>query len=135
MSLTIEQIRYNNARLLVNQAGNQSQFAERMEQSRQQVSHYAGKTPIKNIGSALARRIEVTFQRQIGWMDKQNSTEGNTSPPALRPTVQAMPKVPSALAKQVDQLVEDFLVAAPAERSAILARAARAAERAAAASS
>jgi hypothetical protein len=127
MPLTIEQIRHLNARLLVDEAGSQSKFAERMEQSRQQVSHYASRTPIKNIGSALARRIEVTFQRPIGWMDRPNG------PPLYRPVPQApqpRTKIPAALAKQIERLVEDFLVAAPVERAAIVARAARAARRA-----
>jgi len=132
MARTIEEIRYGNVRLLVDEAGSQSRFAERMEQRRSQVSHYAGKVPIKNIGSAMARRIEITFNRPVGWMDRSNSggTASSWGAPKMGSQSQTLPKVPSALAKQVEHLVEDFLVAAPAERAAILARAARAAKRA-----
>lgn len=84
---TIEDVRRENARLLAREAGGQSRFASRMDMSRQQANHLIGKTPVKNIGSELARKIESAFGRPIGWMDEHHPGSVNTGASVTIPSM------------------------------------------------
>lgn len=75
---TIEEIRYENFLILVEEAGNVARFAERMKKSYGQFSQIKNKSPEsktgkpKEIGSKQAREMEVVFGREIGWMDHES---------------------------------------------------------------
>lgn len=111
-TLTIEEIRLENARSLVmSECGNvQARFGARLGLSRQLVNNYMGKTPTKNIGSELARRIESEFGRPIGWMDERHT--GRTAQMAgddvligrLRSASPLSAVIPALLGSTVNQL-------------------------------
>lgn len=111
-TLTIEEIRLENARSLVTSGcGNvQSRFGARLGLSRQLVNNYLGKTPTKNIGSELSRRIESEFGRPIGWMDERHT--GRSAPSAgddvligrLRSSASLSEAIPSLLGSTINQL-------------------------------
>lgn len=73
-SMTIENIRLANMRMLAAEVGGQSRFGERVGMSRQLVSNYIGKTPVKHIGSDLARKVERIFDKPHGWLDREHGS-------------------------------------------------------------
>lgn len=78
-------IRYKNTRLLVDQVGGVSSFADKIGKGQSQTSQFAGTNPIKGIGNKVAREIELAFDKPHGWLDlphdDQNETDGNVSEP------------------------------------------------------
>lgn len=62
-------IRYNNTRILVDQVGGVSNFANKINKGQSQTSQFAGTTPIKGIGNKVAREIEDAFEKPHGWLD------------------------------------------------------------------
>lgn len=68
--MDIKQIRYENARRLVDKAGGISAFGERIGKSQAQTSSFAGKSPSKGIGDKIARQIEEAFEMPRGWLDR-----------------------------------------------------------------
>ncbi|MEQ1324896.1 LexA family protein [Acinetobacter soli] len=62
-------IRYKNTRLLVDQVGGVSSFAEKIGKGQSQASQFAGTNPIKGIGNKVAREIEIAFDKPHGWLD------------------------------------------------------------------
>lgn len=62
-------IRYQNTRLLVEQVGGVSNFADKIGKGQSQTSQFAGSTPIKGIGNKVAREIEKAFDKPHGWLD------------------------------------------------------------------
>lgn len=62
-------IRYRNTRLLVDQVGGVSSFAEKIGKGQSQTSQFAGTNPIKGIGNKVAREIEEAFGKPHGWLD------------------------------------------------------------------
>ncbi|WP_224963855.1 LexA family protein [Acinetobacter guillouiae] len=70
-------IRYRNTRLLVDQVGGVSNFADKIGKGQSQTSQFAGTNPIKGIGNKVAREIELAFDKPHGWLDLPN---GNTVP-------------------------------------------------------
>lgn len=62
-------IRYQNTRLLVDQVGGVSSFAEKIGKGQSQTSQFAGTNPIKGIGNKVAREIEDAFGKPHGWLD------------------------------------------------------------------
>ncbi|NNP75509.1 hypothetical protein A7P54_03630 [Acinetobacter sp. Ac_3412] len=62
-------IRYNNTRILVDQVGGVSNFANKINKGQSQTSQFAGTTPIKGIGNKVAREIEDAFGKPHGWLD------------------------------------------------------------------
>lgn len=67
--MTREDIRRENARVLAEQIGGLAAFARATEMTNSQVSQLIGKRPIKNIGPAIAPRIEDAFGKERGWLD------------------------------------------------------------------
>jgi hypothetical protein len=63
------EIRLENARTLVAEAGGTAAFARRMDMSISQAGQVVGKAPRRNIGAALSRKMEEVFRRPKGWMD------------------------------------------------------------------
>ena len=78
-------IRYTNTRLLVDQVGGVSNFADKIGKGQSQTSQFAGTNPIKGIGNKVAREIELAFDKPHGWLDlpNENTTklESNISNP------------------------------------------------------
>lgn len=78
-------IRYKNTRLLVDQVGGVSSFADKIGKGQSQTSQFAGTNPIKGIGNKVAREIELAFDKPHGWLDlphdDQNETDRNVSEP------------------------------------------------------
>lgn len=68
-------IRYRNTRLLVDQAGGVSNFAEKIGKGQSQASQFAGTNPIKGIGNKVAREIEEAFGKSHGWLDIPHEEE------------------------------------------------------------
>lgn len=68
-AMTNAEIRRENARWLAKQCGGQTRFAELLDMEGPQVSHIIGRTPKKNIGNQIARRIEQAFSKEPGWLD------------------------------------------------------------------
>lgn len=62
-------IRYKNTRILVDQVGGVSNFANKINKGQSQTSQFAGTTPIKGIGNKVAREIEEAFGKPHGWLD------------------------------------------------------------------
>lgn len=62
-------IRYKNTRLLVEQVGGVSNFADKIGKGQSQTSQFAGTNPIKGIGNKVAREIEEVFNKPHGWLD------------------------------------------------------------------
>ena len=59
--MTREDQRRENARVLAAHVGGLAEFGRKMGMENSQVSQIIGKTPSKNIGNNIARRIEVAF--------------------------------------------------------------------------
>lgn len=79
-------IRYKNTRLLVDQVGGVSSFADKIGKGQSQASQFAGTNPIKGIGNKVAREIEIAFNKPHGWLDLPHeqeitSTDVNISDP------------------------------------------------------
>lgn len=74
---TIEEIRYENFLILVEEAGSVALFAKKMEKGYGVFSQIKNKSlesktgNPKGIGSKQAREIEIAFKRDIGWMDHE----------------------------------------------------------------
>ncbi|MDO8039464.1 S24 family peptidase [Janthinobacterium sp. SUN137] len=68
-AMTREEIRRENARSLADLAGGQVEFGRALNMVPSQVSQIIGKTPIKNIGNSIAKRIEQAFEKPAGWLD------------------------------------------------------------------
>lgn len=71
-------IRYNNTRILVEQAGGVSNFANKINKGQSQTSQFAGTTPIKGIGNKVAREIEDAFGKPHGWLDVLHQENSNS---------------------------------------------------------
>ena len=64
-------IRWRNFRDLIGpKKGAITSAAERLGKTQGQVSHFGGKTPIKNIGDDIAAEIELAWGKPLGWLDQ-----------------------------------------------------------------
>ncbi|WP_151808969.1 hypothetical protein [Acinetobacter soli] len=70
-------IRYQNTRLLVEQVGGVSNFANKINKGQSQTSQFAGTTPIKGIGNKVAREIEDAFGKPHGWLDVSHQEDSS----------------------------------------------------------
>lgn len=88
---TVEETRLLNARRLAEEnPGGITGMARRLQKSQSQWQNTIGKTPIKNIGSDVAREIEKEYSKPAGWMDmpwdmlsetqQRLTKEGSTEP-------------------------------------------------------
>jgi len=73
MTRTSSSIRLANFRDLIKKAGGPAEAARKLDMDDSQLSQIAGKNPTRNIGTALARRIEQVFRRPEGWLDVPHS--------------------------------------------------------------
>src|ERR1700687_1247419 len=73
MATTSSSIRLANFRNLIKRAGGAGDAARKLDMDDSQLSQIAGKNPVRNIGTSLARRIEKAFKRPEGWLDVPHS--------------------------------------------------------------
>lgn len=73
--MDIREIRYKNARSLINEEGGLTEFGKKIGKAQSQVSSFAGSNPSKGIGNQIARQIEKAFNKPSGWMDKSHSED------------------------------------------------------------
>jgi len=73
MAHTSSSIRLANLRALIKKAGSPAEAARKLDMDDSQLSQIAGKNPVRNIGTSLARRIEKAFHRPEGWLDVPHS--------------------------------------------------------------
>lgn len=73
---SIENIRLKNLLLLIEESGTQERLAERTRVSRIYLNQIKNQRPdpstgkVRNIGSQLARKLESSMNKPIGWMDQ-----------------------------------------------------------------
>jgi len=72
-------IRYQNTRLLVEEVGGVSNFANKINKGQSQTSQFAGTSPIKGIGNKVAREIEEAFGKPHGWLDLLHENNSGAS--------------------------------------------------------
>lgn len=78
---TCRQIRYENARTLIAEEAGPAAFAKKISDATgelmtpQQVNSWGGPNPRRGIGDDIARRIEVTFEKEEGWLDHEWGVE------------------------------------------------------------
>lgn len=73
--LTVQEIRRAKAKLLALKAGGISQFARKLDKAESQVRHWIGPTPVKNIGTQIAREIEKAMKVPKAWLDTLDGIE------------------------------------------------------------
>jgi len=67
--MTASEIRRRNAQKLAEESGGPNAFALKMDMSTSYCSQIIGRSPVRNIGPTLARRIEAVFGKEEGWLD------------------------------------------------------------------
>lgn len=70
---SISQIRYTNARQLMQDAGSQVAMRQIVNRSQSQISQIIGRNPSKAIGNSMARWLEQCFNKEYGWLDHAHS--------------------------------------------------------------
>jgi hypothetical protein len=104
---TIEEIRHTNLLALIVNAGSTQSVASAAKKAHSQISQIATRQPHsktgkpRNIGSRMARELEVAMHKPVGWMDQPHLTDDE------------------ALQAKVDRMVEASLkkLAAPPART------------------
>lgn len=82
---TCRQIRYENARALIAEGEGPAAFAKQISEATgelmtpQQVNSWGGPNPRRGIGDDIARRIEVTFGKEEGWLDHEWDIDSSIS--------------------------------------------------------
>ena len=100
-AMTREEIRRENARSLADQAGGQVEFGRALNMVPSQVSQIIGKTPVKNIGNSIAKRIEKAFEKPAGWLDARHGEaldDGSVDAPGAQPVTDDDDMAPSTVA-------------------------------------
>lgn len=113
MPNTSSSIRLQNFRELIKKAGGPAEAARKLDMDDSQLSQIAGKNPVRNIGTTLARRIEQAFRRPEGWLDVphaqlllQQRAERNVTP--ARDLQREVPLISWVQAGAWDNLVDNF---------------------------
>jgi hypothetical protein len=52
--------------------GTLTDFARKVNMSVAQAAHSVGPNPVRGTGNNLARRMEIAYQRPVGWLDNDN---------------------------------------------------------------
>ena len=73
--MKIQDIRRNNLRLLSKEYKSQRNLADAADLSYAHLNNIIGKTPVRNCGERLARKIEQMLNLPFGWLDKERSKE------------------------------------------------------------
>lgn len=75
--MDVSDIRRENLRILAKQLGGQARLAEKLGKSEAQVSGWFSDNPNskRNVGTRLAREIEVLLGKPRGWMDHQQKDD------------------------------------------------------------
>lgn len=70
---TVKEIRLENARLLVREAGGQKGMIEKTGRSQSQISQLMGDNAEKPIGDSIARSLEKACGKPRGWLDQDHA--------------------------------------------------------------
>lgn len=76
----VAKVRWKNAVYLAQRFGGIVKFGERVGISKQQASHLWGARPVRNIGTANARRIEKAAGVPPGWLDVDHGVAEQSAP-------------------------------------------------------
>src|SRR5436853_7181560 len=113
MPETSSSIRLKNLRELIDNSGGPAEAARRLDMDASQLSQIAGKNPVRNIGTSLARRIEKAFRRAEGWLDVPHGqmllpqrSDKNVSP--ARDLQREVPLISWVQAGDWNNLVDNF---------------------------
>jgi hypothetical protein len=68
--VTVYEFRLENTRRLILKVGGPAKFAATFGKDDSQVSQFAGRKPVRNIGDDLARQIEEKFKLEHGELDR-----------------------------------------------------------------
>lgn len=77
--MRVKEIRRINARALAKSIGGISYLAKRLKKSQSQLSHLIGVNPSKEIGDKIASEMEKTFNKPVGWLDKEHLSVQETA--------------------------------------------------------
>lgn len=102
-----EDIRRENARLLMKEAGGNESFAMKIGKDPAYTSQLVGKNPRRNIGVTMARHIEECFARPSGWLDTPHAgvLGANVMPASIGPALKAVPLINYVQAAMCDVMV------------------------------
>ena len=75
---TSTEMRLENARALKGD-GTTADFARLLEMEPQQANQIIGPNPKRGIGDDMARRIEIAYEKEIGWLDHDHTCGMDTS--------------------------------------------------------
>src|SRR6476646_5306544 len=113
MATTSSSIRLANLRNLIKRAGGPADAARKLDMDDSQLSQIAGRNPIRNIGTSLARRIEKAFRKAEGWLDVPHGqmllpqrSDKNVSP--ARDLQREVPLISWVQAGDWNNLVDNF---------------------------
>src|ERR1700730_396329 len=70
--MNVKHTRRENMRALSRSIGGISALAKRLGKSQSQISQLIGITPAKNIGDKIAAQVEKSFNKPLGWLDKDH---------------------------------------------------------------
>jgi SOS-response transcriptional repressor LexA len=70
--MNVKHTRRENMRALSRSIGGISALAKRLNKSQSQISQLIGITPAKNIGDKIAAQVEKSFNKPLGWLDKDH---------------------------------------------------------------
>lgn len=70
--MNVKHTRRENMRALARSIGGISALAKRLNKSQSQISQLIGITPAKNIGDKIAAQVEKSFNKPLGWLDKDH---------------------------------------------------------------
>jgi phage repressor protein C with HTH and peptisase S24 domain len=115
MDMAIEDIRRENARYLASTVETRVVFGSMVGMDNSQVSQIIGKNPTKNIGNSIARRIEVAFNKERGWIDVEHPQEATQLAPGRRSTDTDM-NLSNVIALHPDDPLPDDMVSIPESR-------------------
>lgn len=78
---TNAEIRLENARRLADELGRMADFARLLGMSDSQMGQLIGRSPVRNIGPRVARRMEIAGGKPEGWLDVEHQ---DVAPGSLR---------------------------------------------------
>jgi hypothetical protein len=105
--MDIYKIRIENARTLMQKVGGISNFSDKIGKAQSQVSRMIGIKPSKNIGSKIAREIEIKFNKELGWLDQPHDGMQVSEPAAQYGTVNTGRAM---IHRTIDQLNDEEIV-------------------------
>jgi plasmid maintenance system antidote protein VapI len=108
---TVNEIRLSNARAL--SKSGPAEFARTIESTTQQVNQFMGPNPTRNIGNAIARRIEKAFDKPTGWLDIEHEGDQSEKAEKLHDEPTGWASLDDAGRAQVEAFIKGLLSRPP----------------------